>query len=86
MDCNWVAYHVGRSRGDYVRKLVDVLSVFSRIGFIVYPIVDGDVPNHSKQISVGKRALEKQIAQINVKKKVKSTRINSEIEFFRKQS
>ena len=86
VDCNWVAYHVGRSRGDYVRKLVDVLSVFSRIGFIVYPIVDGDVPNHSKQISVGKRALEKQIAQINVKKKVKSTRINSEIEFFRKQS
>ena len=69
VDCNWVAYDVGRSRGDYVRKLVDVLSVFSRIGFIVHPIVDGDVRHHSKQVSVGKRALEKQIAQINVKKK-----------------
>ena len=87
MDCNWVAYDVGRSRCDYVRKLIDVLSVFSRIGFIVHPIVDGDVRHHSKQVLVGKRALENQIAQINVKKKtVKSTCINSKIEFFQKQS
>ena len=59
VDCNWVAFYVGRSRGDYVRKLVDVLSVFSRIGFIFHPIVDGNERHHSKHISVGKRAFEK---------------------------
>ena len=33
IDCNWVGNYLGRTRGDYVQKTVDVLSIFSRVGF-----------------------------------------------------
>ena len=53
IDCNWVAHFVGRTRGDYIQKTVDIFHILARVGFLVYPIVDGDIRHHSKQISVG---------------------------------
>ena len=35
IDCNWVGNYLGRTRGDYVQKTVDVLSLFSHVGFLV---------------------------------------------------
>ena len=68
IDCNWVAYYLGRQNGDYVQKTVDVLSILSVLGFIVHPVIDGDIMHHSKQVSVGERLLCKELAFITVKK------------------
>ena len=68
IDCNWVANYVGRSRGEFVEKTIDIFHILSKIGFLVYPVVDGDVRHHSKRISVGERSLKREIARIDVKK------------------
>jgi len=68
IDCNWVANYLGRQNGDYVQKTVDVLSILSVLGFIVYPVIDGDTRHHSKQVSVGERSLRKELAIISAKK------------------
>ena len=69
IDCNWVANLLARVNGDYVRKTVDVFSILSGLGFIVYPVLDGDDRHHIKRESVGERSLRTELAIINVRKK-----------------
>ena len=68
VDCNWVANFLGRTQDDYVWKTVDRLAIFSILGFHVYPIIDEDIRHHSKMVSVGKRSLQREIANLNVMK------------------
>ena len=68
VDCNWVANYIGRTRGDYIKKTVDVLAVLRTAGFKVCPVIDGDIRHHSKRVTVGERSLEKDIASVNVLK------------------
>ena len=68
IDCNWVGNYLGRSRGNYVRNTVEVIHIFSKVGFLVYPVIDGDVRHHTKQVSVGSRKLDREIARVDVLK------------------
>ena len=68
IDCNWVANYLGRQNRDYARKTVYVLSILSVLGFIVHPVIDGNIMHRSKQVSVGERSLCKELAMITAKK------------------
>ena len=45
----------------------------------MYPIVDGDIRHHSKQISVGSQSLIKKIARINVKNRAKALALTAQM-------
>ena len=77
INCNWVANFLGQLSGDYVRKIVDVFSILSMLGFIVHPVIDGDKRHHSKWVSVGQRSLRKELAIVTVKNPSKGYCVDS---------
>ena len=80
VDCNWVAHRLCYKQGDYMKKMVDLLSILSRAGFVVHPIVDGDTRHHSKLVSYGERTLGKETARVNVQSnRVKALALTAKI-------
>ena len=63
-----------------MKKTVDLLSILSRVSFVVHPIVDGDTRHHSKLVSYRERTLGKEIARVNVQSnRVKALALTAKI-------
>ena len=43
--------------------------VFSPIGYIVHPVIDGNIHHYSKRVSIGVRSLQMEMERIIVRKK-----------------